>query len=68
MTDDDDDASIINAWIPVIRIERVPRDLQLAVLRRLIQKIERADPRRPRRARRGRPAKPKQESNAETET
>ena len=57
MTDD----SIINAWIPVIRIERVPKDLQLRVLRKLIQRIERSDPKRPRRPRRGRP---KKESNA----
>jgi hypothetical protein len=52
MTDD-----ILDAWIPVIRIERVPKDLRLPVLRKLLAKLERADPHRPRRPKRGRSRK-----------
>ena len=54
---------LLDAWISVIRIERVPRDLQLAVLRRLIQRIERSDPRRPKGTKRGRPPKSKRRSS-----
>jgi hypothetical protein len=51
---DDDDATILDAWIPTVRIERVPRDLQIRVLQRLIRKLERSDPRRPKPTRRRR--------------
>jgi hypothetical protein len=54
---DDNDSIILDPWLAVVRIERVPRDLQLRVLRRLIAKLEKSDPRgRPKR-KPGRPRK-----------